>query len=89
MGGGGGGSGYIAPNTFVAATLYQGLSTVPGNSTNTLRGTYGNGGAYQGNGVGGAVIIWYAGTQKGSGGTVTSSGGYTYHTFTTAGNFIA
>jgi hypothetical protein len=89
MGGGGGGSGYIAPNTFVAATLYQGLSTVPGDSTNSLRGTYGNGGAYQGNGTGGAVIIWYAGAQKAAGGTVTSSGGFTYHTFTTAGNFIA
>jgi hypothetical protein len=89
MAGGGGGSGYIAPNTFVAATLYQGLATTPGNSTHALRGTYGNAGAVSSNGTGGAVIIWYAGAQKGSGGTVTSSGGYTYHTFTTAGNFIA
>jgi hypothetical protein len=35
------------------------------------------------------VIIRYVGPQRGSGGTVTSSGGYTYHTFTTAGTFTA
>jgi hypothetical protein len=33
------------------------------------------------------VIIRYLGTQKGNGGTVTSAGGYTYHTFTTSGTF--
>jgi hypothetical protein len=33
------------------------------------------------------VIIRYLGAQIGTGGTVTSSDGYTYHTFTTAGTF--
>jgi hypothetical protein len=34
------------------------------------------------------VILRYLGTQRGSGGTVVSSGGYTYHTFTSSGTFI-
>ncbi len=42
-----------------------------------------------GAGGSGVVIIRYAGAQKGSGGTVTSSGGYTYHTFTSSGTFTA
>jgi hypothetical protein len=28
------------------------------------------------------VIIRYSGSQRGTGGTITSAGGYTYHTFT-------
>jgi hypothetical protein len=35
------------------------------------------------------VVIRYAGAQKGSGGTVTTDGTYTYHTFTTGGTFTA
>jgi hypothetical protein len=34
-------------------------------------------------------IIRYLGPQRATGGTVTSSGGYTIHTFTTAGTFTA
>jgi hypothetical protein len=41
------------------------------------------------NGGSGVVIIRYAGAQRGTGGTVTSSGGYTYHTFTTTGTYTA
>jgi hypothetical protein len=37
----------------------------------------------------GIVIIRYAGSQRGTGGTVVSSGGFTYHTFTTSGTFTA
>jgi hypothetical protein len=37
----------------------------------------------------GIVIIRYLGSQIGSGGAVTSSGGYTYHTFTSSGTFTA
>jgi hypothetical protein len=37
----------------------------------------------------GIVIIRYTGSQRGSGGTVTSSGGYTYHTFTSSGTYTA
>lgn len=42
-----------------------------------------------GNGGSGIVIIRYAGAQRGTGGTVTSSGGYTIHTFTSSGTFVA
>jgi hypothetical protein len=42
-----------------------------------------------GNGGSGIVIVRYAGSTRGSGGTVTSSGGYTYHTFTTSGTYTA
>jgi hypothetical protein len=33
--------------------------------------------------------VRYLGSQKGSGGTVYSSGGYTYHRFTASGTFTA
>jgi hypothetical protein len=33
------------------------------------------------------VIISYPGAQRGSGGTVTSAGGNTIHTFTSSGTF--
>jgi hypothetical protein len=35
------------------------------------------------------VIISYPGAQRATGGTVTSSGGYTIHTFNTSGSYIA
>jgi hypothetical protein len=44
---------------------------------------------YGGSGGSGIVIIRYAGGQRGIGGTVTSSGGYTIHTFTSSGTFTA
>jgi len=38
----------------------------------------------------GVVIIRYAGSQRGSGGnTIYTSGGYTYHIFSTSGTFTA
>jgi len=40
-----------------------------------------------GNGGSGIVIIRYAGTPRGTGGTITQSGGYTTHTFTASGTF--
>jgi hypothetical protein len=33
------------------------------------------------------VVIRYSGSQRGSGGTITSTGGYTYHAFTGSGTF--
>jgi hypothetical protein len=33
------------------------------------------------------VILRYLGVQRGTGGTVTSSGGYTIHTFTSSGTY--
>ena len=42
-----------------------------------------------GAGGSGVVIFRYLGTQRGTGGTVTSAGGYTYHTFTSSGTYTA
>ena len=42
-----------------------------------------------GAGGSGIVIISYAGSQRGTGGTVTSSGGFTIHTFTSSGTYNA
>jgi hypothetical protein len=42
-----------------------------------------------GSGGSGIVIIRYAGAQRGSGGTVTSVGGFTIHTFTSSGTYTA
>jgi hypothetical protein len=61
-------------------------------AANTGTGGGGAGAGYdQGgqNGGSGIVIIRYPGSQRGTGGTVTSSGGYTYHRFTTSGTFTA
>ena len=61
-------------------------------STNAVSGTAstggGGGGGYPntgGNGGSGVVIISYLGAQQFGGGVVTSSGGYTIHTFNTSG----
>ena len=72
-GGGGGGSGLIG------GTAGDGLGS----------GNYGSGGSGNGPnaGVQGVVIIRYAGSQKFNGGSISSSGGYTIHTFTSSGSF--
>ena len=54
-----------------------------GNGAGSLKGFYATGKT----GGTGVVIIRYAGSQKGSGGTVTSSGGYTYHQFNSSGTY--
>lgn len=69
--------------------------TAPSGSANTGGGGGGDGlsgPASQttgGNGGSGIVIIRYTGGQRGTGGTVTSSGGYTIHTFTSSGTYTA
>jgi hypothetical protein len=69
----------------------NGGSTTGGSATANT-GSGGGGGALQnsgafdgGNGASGVVIISYAGSQKFTGGTVTSSGGNTIHTFNSSG----
>ena len=48
----------------------------------------GGGGGYQNSaGSNGTVVIYYLGLQRGTGGTVTSGGGYTFHTFTSSGTY--
>lgn len=53
-----------------------------GGAANGLSGVGGSGGS-------GTVIIRYFGTPRGNGGTITQTGGYTYHTFTSSGTFTA
>jgi hypothetical protein len=86
--GGSGGGGNGVANT----------SSLPGNGTANTGGggggaasIWGNGGSTTvgGNGGSGVVVVRYFGPQRATGGTVTSSGGYTYHTFTSSGVFTA
>jgi hypothetical protein len=86
MGGGAGGSGFARTSNLITFALMGGIGTTPGNSVNTLRQSYGNAGAASGNGTQGVVIFRYFGAQRGIGGTVTTSGNYTVHTFTTTGS---
>jgi len=81
---------FNASGTFTAPI---GLKTVSitgrgaaGNTGSTGNsGNSGNGG----NGGSGIVIISYLGSQRGTGGTVTTSGGYTIHTFTSSSTYNA
>lgn len=64
-----------------------------GTATSGTANTGGGGGGgpdgyYAGSGGSGVVIIRYSGTPKAGGGTITQSGGYTYHTFTSSGSLI-
>jgi hypothetical protein len=97
--GGGGGGGY--PNNGGAGGA--GGGGAGGNPTNGVgtAGTANTGGGGGGGGGGaapggnggaggsGIVVIKYIGAQRGSGGTVTSAGGYTIHTFTSSGTYTA
>ena len=80
----------------------SGGSSIGGNGANGsgsiagsgVNGTGSGGGAggypsYRSGAAGGSgiIIVRYPGPQKAIGGTVTSVGGYTIHTFTTSGNF--
>jgi len=88
-GGGGGGDANASPTPDGAAGGIGGGGT-GGNSFDSptaTEGTDGLGGGGGGNFVGkdggsGTVIIRYSGVPTASGGSITQSGGYTYHTFT-------
>ena len=90
-GGGGGGSGFGGTGGSGGGGAGSNTTTATSGSANSGGG---GGGAYNSAAVGGAggsgiVIIAYLGSQRGTGGTVTSSGGYTIHTFTTSGTYNA
>jgi hypothetical protein len=85
MSGGGGGSGFANASVLTTSLLTAGVATTPGDSANSLRGSYGNAGAVASTGTQGVVIIRYSGLPKGSGGTITTASGITTHTFTTTG----
>ena len=65
----------------------------PGGDAGANTGGGGGGGSHYnltnqgGNGGSGIVVVRYQGPQAATGGTVTSSNGYTIHTFTTSGTF--
>lgn len=77
--GGGGGGGYNGASGGSPGTPNRGAGG--GGSANYDPASGG------GSGGSGIVIIRYLGAQRGTGGTVTSVGGYTIHTFTTSGTF--
>lgn len=96
-GGGGGGSGWSAGT---AGTGGAGLNAGGNGVNNTTSSVGGAGGVNTGGGGGGGghqstggaggsgiVIVRYYGSQKATGGTITSAGEYTIHTFTSSGTF--
>jgi hypothetical protein len=89
---GGGGRG-LADNGQVQFGINRGDDGIAntGGGGGGVRDTSQPGVAYvrAGNGGSGIVVLRYAGSQRGTGGIVTSSAGFTYHTFTTSGAFIA
>jgi hypothetical protein len=93
-GGGGGGVG----STYAAGSGGQGGGGNGGSGATGTNGTANTGGGGGGTGINsvagsaggsGIAIIAYYGSQRGTGGTVTTSGGYTIHTFTTSGTYTA
>jgi hypothetical protein len=101
--GAGGGSGSAAvgttPGTGTALSIsgssvtYANGGPVQNGTQPTEPGSGGRGGSGDGGdanpGVAGIVILRYVGAQRGTGGTISTSGTYTIHTFTSDGTFVA
>jgi len=95
--GGGGGGSYGGASQTGAGGLggggtggWQTTINPTAGTTNTGGGGGGAGSSAVTGGSGGSgiVIIRYLGPQRASGGTITSSGGYTIHTFTSSATFV-
>lgn len=95
-GGGGGASSYANGGTGAAGGLGgggTGASVNSGAVSTSGQPNTGGGAGSNVNGMAGAsggsgiAIVRYSGIQRGTGGVVTTSGGYTVHTFTTSGSF--
>ncbi|MEN9998528.1 MAG: hypothetical protein RI922_1518 [Bacteroidota bacterium] len=96
-GGGGGGGSYNGNGTGLAGLGGAGRGGL-GTTTMATAGTANTGGGGGGAGEAvsnpgkpggsGVVIVKYAGPQNGSGGVITSVGGYTIHTFNSNGSFV-
>jgi len=78
----GGGGGYSPANPGSGGS--GGGASSGSNAAANLGGGAGAGNHSGGSGI---VIIAYAGSQKGTGGTITTAGGNTIHTFTSSGTF--
>lgn len=97
-GGGGGGGGdhrqsYATGGSGGLGGGGSGATSSGGTGAAGTANTGGGGGGGGYNGTGGAggsgvVIIRYAGLPRATGGTITQSGGYTIHAFTTSGTFL-
>jgi hypothetical protein len=88
--GGGGGGGSNLTNSVGGAGGGGGYGSTGTANTGGGGGSGNDNAASSKNGGSGVVIVRYAGTtQRGSGGTVTTSGGYTYHTFNSSGTYTA
>ena len=102
-GGNGGGGGGALGTTVGGSGLNPGSpggggspnswANTPGGNAGANTGGGGGGGSHYnannkgGDGGSGIIIVRYPGSQRATGGTVTSVGGYTIHTFTTSGTF--
>lgn len=84
-----GGVGVSSSISGAASTYAAGGNGGQSTSVENGQANTGNGGSGEYSGGSGIVIIRYLGEQRGSGGTVTSSGGYTIHTFTSSGTFTS
>jgi hypothetical protein len=91
--GGGGGGTWVGDGVYTSGGIGGGgtgskfESGVAG-TVNTGGGGGGSANFYVGGGGGsGIAILRYLGTPVATGGTITQSGGYTYHTFTSSGTF--
>jgi hypothetical protein len=78
-GGAGGGGGGGTPGSVVPTAGVNGTTNTGGGA-----GGGGNAGGTGALGGSGIVILRYLGAQRGVGGDVVTSGGYTYHTFTSS-----
>ena len=93
-GGGGGGAGTAGTTTNTGGLGGGGNGTtnaynVASNAQNGTANKGGGGGGGPASGGNGVAIIRYTGsTVKASGGLITQSGGYTYHTFNSNGTFL-
>lgn len=89
-GGGAGGSGYTSSISGVSVTYAAGAPGTgnPSDGADPRVGNPGEGGTNYLSGKNGIVIVRYAtGVYTATGGTITTGGGYTYHTFTSSGTF--
>ena len=77
--GGGGNGGWDAISAATAGTANTGGGGGGGKTPTYIAAAGGSG----------VVIVRYAGTPRGTGGTITESGGFTYHTFNSSGTFTA
>ena len=90
--GGGGGNAPASGSIGTGGTGGGGNASLSGTAVSGTANTGGGGGGGATGGAGGSGIVivrYQSATQIGSGGTVTSAGGYYYHTFTSSGTFTA